>query len=113
MKNFASNRDQGYRALPQKEFMLLFKSTPRSLCLDVRTPEEFSQGHLPGAINLDITQTDFELIINRIPKTTTLLLYCTHGKRALVFAKYLANLGYSAIFPERGIAYMAAPLVAG
>ena len=66
----------------------------RTVLIDVRTPAEFSEGHLSGAINID-----HELIAQRISsagvrKDDRVLLYCKSGRRAGIAQEALRHLGY-------------------
>jgi rhodanese-related sulfurtransferase len=61
--------------------------------LDVRTPEEYITGHLPGAVNIPHDQIAARLA--EVPKDKTVVLYCRSGKRAGVAAEVLAENGYT------------------
>src|SRR3954453_4694764 len=50
--------------------------------LDVRTPEEFKKGHIPGATNIDIATPDFEKSIGKLDKSKTYLVHCASGGRS-------------------------------
>jgi phage shock protein E len=50
--------------------------------IDVRTPAEYSTGHLQGAINLDIEGPSFTASLASLPKSADYLLYCHSGRRA-------------------------------
>ena len=50
--------------------------------LDVRTPGEFSGGHVPGAVNVDISASDFEQKIAALDPDKTYLVYCRSGGRS-------------------------------
>ena len=50
--------------------------------LDVRTPEEFAEGHLAGAMNIDIMADNFRDKVSKLPKDSTYLVYCYSGQRA-------------------------------
>ena len=50
--------------------------------LDVRTPEEFAKGHIPGAINLDYKAADFEKKVAELDKSKTYLVHCAGGVRS-------------------------------
>jgi len=50
--------------------------------VDVRTAAEFASGHLQGAVNIDVTASDFTAKIGALPKDATYLLYCRSGTRA-------------------------------
>jgi len=65
--------------------------------VDVRTPEEFSEGHVPGALNIP-----FGEIANRrdelgIEPDGMLVVYCRSGKRAGIAQQALAELGYTGL----------------
>ena len=47
--------------------------------IDVRTHEEYLQGHIPGAQNIDIRAETFITEIQELPKSDTLLIYCRSG----------------------------------
>jgi len=50
--------------------------------LDVRTPAEFNQGHLDGAINIDIYNDTFNDTIQQLDRSQTYVLYCRTGSRS-------------------------------
>ena len=61
--------------------------------LDVRTPEEFAAGHVPGAVNIPYDQIGTRL--SEIPKTDDVVLYCRSGRRAGLAAETLSAAGYT------------------
>jgi rhodanese-related sulfurtransferase len=61
--------------------------------LDVRKPEEFSAGHIPGAVNIPYDQVAARL--GEIPKGDEVVLYCHSGRRAGLAAEVLAANGYT------------------
>lgn len=71
------------------------------LLLDVRTPEEFASGHIPGAVNIPV-----EALANRlseVPQTQTVVVYCRSGNRSATASQILAEAGYSSIYDLGGI----------
>ncbi len=60
--------------------------------LDVRTPEEFASGHVPGAVNIPYDQVASRLA--EIPKDKEVVLYCRSGRRAGLAASELEKAGY-------------------
>lgn len=66
------------------------------LLLDVRRPEEFGQGHLPGAINIDYLSCDLWEQLRALPMDKPILVYCQTERRALRVCMLLKNGG----FPE-------------
>ena len=50
--------------------------------IDVRTPEEFTAGHIPGAKNINVKSQEFVEEIQKLSTSDTLLVYCRSGKRS-------------------------------
>ena len=73
------------------------------IILDVRTPEEFAEGHIPNAINIpneSIGSADLSQLPN---KDQLIFVYCRSGRRSKEAAQKLANLGYTNIVEMGGI----------
>ena len=69
---------------------------PAVFLVDVRTPEEYADGHLPGAANIDWNAPDFmDLFTTACPKETPVAVYCRTGRRSAEAAKKLSKAGYS------------------
>lgn len=64
--------------------------------LDVRTPQEFSQARLSGAVLIPIGE--FQRRINEVPKNKTILVYCAVGSRSKPVADYLTQRGYKEVY---------------
>lgn len=62
--------------------------------IDVRTPGEFEQGHLEGALNYDIQSADFERQIESLDKSKPVLVYCLSGGRSASAAALLNEKGF-------------------
>jgi rhodanese-related sulfurtransferase len=60
--------------------------------LDVRSPEEYASGHVPGAINIPYDQIASRMA--EVPKDQDVVLYCKSGRRAGIAAEVLAGQGY-------------------
>ena len=72
--------------------------------LDVRTAEEFKDGHLEGAVNIDYKQGDFvEQAVVKLPKESTIAVYCRSGRRSAGAAELLAKEGYRVVNMKGGI----------
>ncbi len=69
--------------------------------LDVRRATEFSEGHIPGAVN--VAHTRLASRINEVPTGTRLLVNCRSGKRSARAAGYLQRTGYEVVNLEGGI----------
>lgn len=65
--------------------------------LDVRTPQEYAEGHIEGAINIDVLSDDFAAEASKLPADRTIALYCRSGNRSKKAAAILADKGYKVI----------------
>ena len=63
--------------------------------LDVRTPEEFASGHIPGAINLDIHSSTFGEELRRLDPGKDYLVYCRSGRRSARACRLMADEGFT------------------
>lgn len=61
--------------------------------IDVRTPQEFKAGHIPGAVNMPVSSIAEHL--NEISKDKQIYVYCHSGKRAARASTVLAKAGFS------------------
>lgn len=72
--------------------------------LDVRTAEEFADGHLVGAQNIDVLKDNFtNKAIATFDKSKTIYVYCRSGKRSMKAARTLAQHGYTVVNLNGGI----------
>jgi phage shock protein E len=67
------------------------------LVVDVRTPEEFAAGHVPGAINIPFDQMPARATEIAAGKKSGVVLYCRSGRRAGIAAKTLAEQGFTRV----------------
>ena len=70
--------------------------------LDVRTPQEFAEGHLNLALNKDYQSPHFAEEVNLLDKGKTYLLYCRSGRRSALAAEQMQNLGFQKIYNMQG-----------
>ncbi|BDG16044.1 rhodanese-like domain-containing protein [Thermus brockianus] len=68
--------------------------------VDVRTPQEFAQGHVPGAINLPVEEV--ARWADTLPKDKPVYLYCRSGNRSRQAAEYLKGKGYTNLYNVEG-----------
>lgn len=68
--------------------------------LDVRSPEEFAAGHVPGAINIPYDRIAERLM--DVPRDKDVVVYCQSGRRAGIAAQVLAEHGYTRLFHLEG-----------
>ncbi len=58
------------------------RNNDKFVIIDVRTPEEFSQGRIENAVNIDFYSSDFAEKINQLDKNKIYLIYCRSGNRS-------------------------------
>ncbi|HEY3292765.1 MAG TPA: rhodanese-like domain-containing protein [Candidatus Nanopelagicaceae bacterium] len=66
--------------------------------LDVRTPGEFSQGHIQGAMNIDVEASTFDSEIAKLDKSKTYAVYCHSGRRSGIATEAMAKMGFKHIY---------------
>ncbi|WP_291100995.1 MULTISPECIES: rhodanese-like domain-containing protein [unclassified Empedobacter] len=70
-----------------------FKSN-KNVLLDVRTPEEFAEGHVPGAVNIDVKNPNFEEEIQKLDTKKNYFIYCKSGVRAKLATEKMQEKGF-------------------
>lgn len=77
---------------------------PEDIILDIRTLEEFENGHIKGAELLDFYSPNFKDKISQLDKNKTYYLYCHSGNRSSNALDIMENLGFTSIYElEDGI----------
>ena len=66
--------------------------------LDVRTRGEFNQGHIAGAINIDVEADTFQNEVSQLDKTKTYAVYCQSGRRSAIATDEMKKLGFEHLF---------------
>src|SRR5690554_5027696 len=72
------------------------------LLLDVRTKEEYEEGHLPGARNMDFLSEDFLLQVEQLPKDQAIYIYCRSGNRSAKAADLMRKAGFRQLYDMEG-----------
>jgi len=81
-----------------------FHGTKPAAIIDVRTPEEFSAGHIDGAINIPVDRIEQGIqSIKGLKKDSPILVYCRSGRRSAVARAMLEKQGYQRILDGGGI----------
>ena len=82
-----------------------FKSSiekKNAVILDVRTPEEFEEAHVVGAINIDYKDENFPDEIQKLDKGKKYFIYCRSGKRSANSRKIMNELGIKKVYDLNG-----------
>ncbi len=87
-------------------------ATDGVIVIDVRTPEEFAEGHIEGSTMIDFYEPGFADEIAALDRDAEYLLYCRSGNRSGQTAAFMAELGFDQVWDLDGgvIAYGAAGL---
>ena len=88
-----------FRTVDVKEFASIIKDTTKVTVLDVRTPAEHAEGHIPGThFNIDVLENSYtKLATEKISKDKPVALYCRSGNRSKNAARILAEKGYEVV----------------
>ena len=92
-----------YRQISMTDAVTMMEEETGYLILDVRTPEEFAEKHIPGAINVPNEVIGTEEIPELPDKDQLILVYCRSGNRSKQASEKLAALGYTNIVEFGGI----------
>ncbi len=72
--------------------------------LDVRTVAEYSEGHIPGSININILDDNFSSAADEVlDKSLPVAVYCKSGRRSRNAARLLVKKGYTVYNLDKGI----------
>ena len=81
----------------------LLESGTELTLIDVRTPVEFAEGHIEGAVNSDIEGGAFSAFIADLDKDTTYVVYCRSGRRSALAAQAMVSAGFTHVYDLGGI----------
>lgn len=99
---FSCSDSVNFKSVGVEEFESIIQDTS-VVRLDVRTPEEFTEGHIANAINIDVTQVDFKAKVqNRLSKQKLIAVYCRSGRRSKKAANELKKMGFKVVELDKG-----------
>lgn len=93
----------GYTQVSSEKAAQLMADYDDEIVLDVRTPEEYAEAHIPGAINVPNEEIGEEPIAELPDKDQIILVYCRSGNRSKEAAQKLADRGYTNVIEFGGI----------
>ena len=98
-----AGQEVNYRQINMDEAITMMEEESSYIILDVRTPEEFAERHIPGAINIPNETISTEEIPELPNKDQLILVYCRSGNRSKQASEKLVALGYTNIVEFGGI----------
>ena len=97
------NPSLSYRQISMDEAVKMMKDEKNYIILDVRRPDEYAEGHIPGAINVPNEEIGTQEISELPDKSQLILVYCRSGRRSKEASEKLVRLGYTSIVEFGGI----------
>ena len=99
----AGNKKVEYKNLTSAQFEEFIKDSEVQL-LDVRTPEEYTEGHIPSSLNINVKDENFASHIDDLlTKDKKVAVYCRSGKRSRAAAEILVKKGFRVYNLDKGI----------
>lgn len=92
-----------YRQISMDEAVEMMKKESDYIILDVRRPDEYDEGHIPGAINVPNEEIGTAEIPELPDKAQLILVYCRSGRRSKEASEKLVKLGYTNVVEFGGI----------
>lgn len=74
-----------------------------TVIIDVRTPGEYAEGHLRGALNIDIQSPDFAAQVMELDKDGEYFIYCRTGNRSGQAIASMSQMGFTTMFNGGGL----------
>ncbi len=96
------NAKKSYENVSAEAFRKLYDEHSGGVILDVRTNEEFIQGAIHGAVNLDLIGGTFKHEIAKMDKEKTYFVYCRSGNRSGQACKLMSDLGFRHLYNLSG-----------
>lgn len=96
------NSQSASQVLKATDFNQKLKEDKNVFVLDVRTPEEFAEGYIENAVNININSAEFKDEIAKLDKNKTYLVYCLSGKRSASAASYMRSNGFKEVINLEG-----------
>ena len=99
--NCKETRSQNLNLISVEEMQELVHLEDMQL-VDVRTPSEYNEGHVPNAQNIDFWGENFDAKIDELDKTKPIIVYCKSCGRSAKCASKLAAKGFEKIYDLKG-----------
>ena len=96
-------KNNTYRQISVNEAVYMMEQESDYIILDVRRPDEFAAGHIPGAINVANESIGTADIPQLPDKDQLIMVYCRSGRRSKEASEKLVKLGYTNIVEFGGI----------
>lgn len=99
---FAAGCVSRYDSVDPQEFAEALRN-PDVQIIDTRTPQEYSEGHIPGAVNIDLDREDFFEQMDCLDRDKPIAVYCRGGRRSKIAAERFVEKGFKVTELDGGI----------
>ena len=99
----SNHQTNTYRSITMDEAVDMMAQESGNIILDVRRPDEYAAGHIPGAINVPNESIGTDEIPELPNKDQLIMVYCRSGRRSKEASEKLVKLGYTNIVEFGGI----------
>ncbi|MEI8280440.1 MAG: rhodanese-like domain-containing protein [Bacteroidota bacterium] len=101
-QNSGTNAGTIKETIPVEQFEKKLTESPTAQLLDVRTPEEYNDGHLKNAVNMNFRDDNFKEQVSKLDKTKPVFVYCLSGGRSGNAAKMLQEMNFKEVYNMDG-----------
>ncbi len=91
-----------YQVYSVQKYVNTVEADPTIQLIDVRTPGEFEDGHIPGAVNVNFGNENFSTMIEKLDNSVPVYIYCRSGNRSRKSSKYFMEKGFKSIIDLNG-----------
>ncbi|MBZ4191142.1 thioredoxin domain-containing protein [Niabella beijingensis] len=98
---FVTSRAQT-TVLPVQQFSKALSAPAEKTILDVRTPDEYTSGHIAGSVNINWNDSSFGEKAQLLPTNLPVYVYCLSGGRSAKAAAYLRGQGFKQVYEMEG-----------
>ena len=94
----AQEENKDVTILSVEEAKTILAEEPGAVFLDVRTPEEFNEGHIEGAVLINFFDADFKQQVATLDKDKPVYIYCRSGNRSQQAGMILTEMGFQEVY---------------
>ena len=91
-----------FQNIDAQQFKNKTEHAENTLILDVRTPQEYHEGHIPGAVNINIQDPAFMDKLDELKDDKTYLVYCRSGVRSAKACQMMGSQGFNDLYNLEG-----------
>ncbi len=96
------SREPAGTVLTQETYMQQLEQSPAAVLIDLRTPEEYTSGHISGALNIDFYSANFAERVQALDTSKTYFIYCRSGNRSAKALSTMRAAGIAHIYDLKG-----------